>query len=92
MSRSFHKPKKRIALSVPAAIKRLRAAAETMNASSSRYGANDFLVEIYRIHWDWWKHECLADCIEQLNRRFGLHRRKPQKAFKTIFVAAKWFA
>jgi hypothetical protein len=60
-----------------------------MNASSSRYAANDFLIEVYRVHWEWRDRGCAKRKVALLNRQIGLARKSRQQPFKTLIVAAK---
>ncbi len=53
MSKKFRTRKGSPPTSVQAAVERLHAAIKAMDASRSRYAANEFLLEVYSIYWEW---------------------------------------
>jgi hypothetical protein len=53
MSKKSRKSKNNRRIDVHAALKQIRAAAEAMNSSRSRYAAYDFLLAVYEPYWGW---------------------------------------
>jgi hypothetical protein len=88
MSKKYRASKQRPSITIRAAVNRLRDAAETMNASRSRYAANDFLVEVYSIYCEWLERGLAKRHIRQLDCKTRSHQPKTQQPFKTLIIAA----
>ena len=89
MSKRSRKSKNKRRINVQAALKQIRAAAEAMNASRSRYAAYDFLSVVYEHYWDWFIEGHSDERIKSLiQRSSGQRQNDNEHPFKTLIKAA----
>jgi hypothetical protein len=89
MSKRSRKSKNKRRINVQAALKQIRAAAEAMNASRSRYAAYDFLSVVYESYWDWFVEGHSDERIKCLIRRSsGRQHNNHEHPFKMLIRAA----